>query len=170
MLLLYICADAIKITNKKAPRENFTRFYQTYCPNELKGDIPIERYNPWGELRLSKASFEEALHLIYERFRNPFVHEAKRWFEQFSLEDYRSLQKWAKMGVPINIYETRVEAFEKDSKATLYYGDKMYHIDINKLLDWFKKATLESLYNFLMENPDQSKRETGPRKRDESSP
>ncbi|MEM0008156.1 MAG: hypothetical protein QXR89_07850 [Candidatus Bathyarchaeia archaeon] len=67
------------------------------------------------------------------------------------------------MNVPISICETsRIEAFEKDSKATLYYGDKMYHIDINKLLDWFKKATLESLYNFLMENPDQSKERNGP--------
>ncbi|MEM1540957.1 MAG: hypothetical protein QXJ07_06245 [Candidatus Bathyarchaeia archaeon] len=87
MLLLCTCADAIKITNKKFPRENFIRFYQTYCPNELKWDIPIERYNPWGEIQPSKASFEEALHLVYERFRNPFVHEAKRWFEQLSPED-----------------------------------------------------------------------------------
>jgi hypothetical protein len=139
MLLLCTCADAIKITGKRAPHENFIRFYQTYCPLELKKDIPIERYNPQGEPEYTKASFEEALHLIYERFRNPLAHEAKKWFED---------------GSPKNsILETRIEAFEKNSKAILYYGDKGYHINnLDDLLEWFKKATLESLNKFLIEN------------------
>jgi len=147
MLLLCICADAIKITGKRAPHENFIRFYQTYCPPELKKDIPIERYNPQGELEYTKASFEEALHLIYERFRNPLAHEAKKWFEE---------------GSPKNsILDTRIEAFEKDSKTVMRYGDKRYHIiDINNLLEWFKKATLESLNKFLIENS--SKRSSKP--------
>jgi hypothetical protein len=154
MLLLCICADAIKITGKRAPHENFIRFYQTYCPPELKKDIPIERYNPQGELEYTKASFEEALHLIYERFRNPLAHEAKKWFEEFSPEHYESLRKWANQGIPIKlITDTRIRAFEKDSKTVMRYGDKGYHIiDIDNLLEWFKKATLESLNKFLIEN------------------
>ncbi|MGB9853482.1 MAG: hypothetical protein ACPLRY_01540 [Candidatus Bathyarchaeales archaeon] len=151
MALLCICADTIKITGKRAPHENFIRFYQAYCPPELKENIPVERYNPHGNLQYSKASFEETLHLIYERFRNPFVHEAKTWFE---LPPERSED-----GMQINLTTTRTEAFEKDSKATLYYGNTMYHItDINKFLEWFEKATLESLNNFLIEKA--SKRNT----------
>jgi len=162
MLLLCICADAIKITGKRAPRENLIRFYQTYCPPELKKDILIERYNPQGEPEYTKASFEEALHLIYERFRNPFAHEARRWFEDFSPELCESLKKWAKMGMQINIINRgRIEAFEKDSKTAMRYGDKGYHIiDIDNLLEWFKKATLESLNKFLIENS--SKRSSKP--------
>jgi hypothetical protein len=148
MTLLCICADAIKITRRRAPRENFIRFYQTYCPPGLKEDIPIERYNSRGELL--KASFEETLHLIYESFRNPFVHEAKTWFE---LPPERSED-----GMLINLTSTRIETFEKDSKATLYYGDKLYIVYVDKILEWFKKATLESLNNFLIENA--SKRST----------
>jgi hypothetical protein len=115
LLLLCSCANAIKVISKKREsRKNIVEFYLVYCPHKLRNELPI-----------SRASFEDTLDLIYKKFRNPFVHEAKELFEQ-------APNHTVKM-------------------AMIKYKNKFYplYISNNSVLNWFEKVTYKSLCNYL---------------------
>jgi len=125
MLLLCSCADAIKVAGKNAgSHKNFKDFYLKYCPSTLR--IPPIEYYPNSKPPSVVAPFDKALDFIYSKFRCLYVHEGKG-----RLENLPEGITWV------------------GSSLLDVYKKELYTINTLKILDWFEKITLESLYNVL---------------------
>jgi len=125
MVLLCSCADAVKVAGEGAgSKNNFKALYMQYCPSGSRV-API-KYYPNKQLPLQDVPFEKALGLIYAKFRCLFVHEGIGKLE-LPREDMKMI-----MNTDLDIY-----------------GNDVYSIDILRILEWFSKITLESLYAML---------------------
>ena len=126
MALLCSCADSLKLHGLRAPRRNFTTFYNRYCPANLR-QPPIQYYPQCNvNIPMVNASFGNALDYIYENYRNLFIHEGKGYLAKLPKGTTR-------IGYPL------LDKFRGDC----------YVIDQLRILSWFSEVTRESLYAML---------------------
>lgn len=126
MALLCSCADSLKLHGLNASRRNFTTFYNTYCPNNLR-QPPIQCHpNCNTKIPMVSVSFGNALDYIYEKYRCLFIHEGKG-----RLTKLPKGTTW--------IGSTLLDKFRGDC----------YVINNLLILSWFSDVTRESLYAML---------------------
>jgi len=132
MSLLCSCADAIQLVGEGKPKENFMKFYLNYCPLSLRTS-PI-KYFPEGKLLPSPltAPFEKALHYIYKQFRCLFVHEGIG-----RLDIAPEIEGVIMIPFPL------MDKIKKEKDV--------YLIDLDKILSWFDRVTIESLSTMLLQ-------------------
>ena len=125
MVLLCSCADAVKVAGEGAgSKNNFMTFYMKYCPSGSR--VAPMKYYPNKHLPLQDVPFQRALDLIYAKFRCLYVHEGIGRI-QLPPED-------------MNLFmNTLLDKHRND----------IYSIDILRILEWFSRITLESLYAML---------------------
>jgi hypothetical protein len=126
MLLLCSCAETMQLLEGGKPRKNFMKFYEDYCPNNLRKP-PIQYYsNLKPPLNLIDASFNEALDYIYAKFRCLYVHEGVGHLEL----------------PPKDFHLVGDQLLDK-------FKDKIYVIDKLAILCWFVSITKECLSKIL---------------------
>lgn len=116
MVLLVFAVEAMKY--RKGNRKRFRKFLLDYCPTELK-KVPTENH---------EFPFAKALNHIYNRFRNPYVHEAKPFFPDQEKKN--------------NIQAVAMQLF--------LYERQWIAIEYKEFLKWFSSVVKRSLYNYLI--------------------
>lgn len=107
-------------------QRNFKELYIRHCPTNLR-TAPMEYYPNLSTPHVA-TPFDKALEYIYKRFRCPHIHEGIERLHNLKIR-----------GITIQIGSSLVDKLGNDG----------YTIDLLKILDWFFKITLNSLYGML---------------------
>lgn len=134
--------DYLEVQDREGASYNFKCFYIDNCPPDLKSDIPIEIIkkdsNDKRGFTTEWATFEEALGIVYSRYRSKYVHEGLGYL--FSVEDIEETKDEEDIDPEILLGAPMLDRLKKN---------KYYRLNLNSLYPWFDKIACRSLCNYL---------------------
>lgn len=120
--------DFLEVPDREGARRNFVQFILDNCPNKLKS-VPTK------SMLGREFPFKETLKFIYDKFRSPYLHEARTSF---------------------NSPEKKPFVYIRMHRMFPYRGDWIT-LDLTAFLEWFSEVVKESLCNHLVSKGHQPK-------------